>query len=325
MATATEERIVGYERVPDGNACSLCNTAAGQRYRSSDLLPIHGGCGCGVRPVLETELLKPKIGDRVEFRSGQELVGNEWVPAPGIVRGKVVKRQKNNMILINAGTESRPRWVAGSRLDARKPTRAATKPTGPKAIDVDALETIEPQLKGQAIRDRLNQPKEMFPLEERKAIQAYTGSLKTDVAEQLNRSLRNQTFGPRSQWKEVADKLDEAFNRVEALDEPALVFRGAKVKFQSKLRVGSVVEDFGYVSTSPSRSVAEKFVGFDSDLFEIVLPKGTKALDINEAAGSAYGSERELLLPRGTKFVIESIRENPKHPGQRIIRARVIL
>lgn len=51
---AVDARIIGYERVPDGNACDLCQIASTQRYYSSDLMPIHDRCGCGVEPITGT-------------------------------------------------------------------------------------------------------------------------------------------------------------------------------------------------------------------------------------------------------------------------------
>ncbi len=49
---ASHPRIVGYRRVTDGNACSLCLTASTQRYHVGDLLPIHSRCGCTVVPIV---------------------------------------------------------------------------------------------------------------------------------------------------------------------------------------------------------------------------------------------------------------------------------
>lgn len=320
------EAIVGYERIPDGDACELCNLAAGQRYKTDDLMPIHNLCGCGVEPVMGNEVLTPKKGAKGQLHDARELQGDQWVPVQGVVRGKVVK-WNDETVMLNAGSDSKPRWVMGTRLDLRKPTVKKTAPSIPDVVDVDSMPSLEPTLKGQALRDRLEQPKDLFDKAEKSAIRAYTGAKKTDVAEQLNRTLRNGTFGPRSKWREIADGLDAAFDRVDPLDEAGLVYRGCKPKFLNKLVPGSVIEDAGYMSTSPSRGVAESFAGrtFGSAVFEIKLPRGMKALDINEAAGSAYGSEREVLLPRGTKMVIESIREDPKRPGHKIVAARVIL
>ncbi len=47
-----DSRVVGYMRVPSGNACELCLMASTQRYRTGDLMPIHNHCGCDVEPIL---------------------------------------------------------------------------------------------------------------------------------------------------------------------------------------------------------------------------------------------------------------------------------
>lgn len=43
-----DRTVLGYARVPDAVACAFCRLVAGQRYHSSDLMPIHSHCGCGV-------------------------------------------------------------------------------------------------------------------------------------------------------------------------------------------------------------------------------------------------------------------------------------
>lgn len=50
-----DDRIVGYQRVPDGSACDFCTLVAGQRYRTDDLMPLHNHCGCTVEPILASE------------------------------------------------------------------------------------------------------------------------------------------------------------------------------------------------------------------------------------------------------------------------------
>ena len=44
--------VSGYRRVLEGSkSCGLCVVASTQRYRKSALMPIHGGCDCGVLPI----------------------------------------------------------------------------------------------------------------------------------------------------------------------------------------------------------------------------------------------------------------------------------
>lgn len=51
---SADERIVGYRRVLTGRSCAFCATASTQRYRSSDLMPIHDRCDCGIAPIYGT-------------------------------------------------------------------------------------------------------------------------------------------------------------------------------------------------------------------------------------------------------------------------------
>lgn len=48
-----EQRIIGWERVIDPDACAFCATASTQRYRSANLEPLHANCQCGVAPVFK--------------------------------------------------------------------------------------------------------------------------------------------------------------------------------------------------------------------------------------------------------------------------------
>lgn len=316
--------VVGYERVPDGSACALCNIAAGQRYTSGNLMPIHDRCGCGVMPLTEDDLYDPRVGDAGELRSGKEYMpdGN-WQLVEGAIRGTVVKKS-DEFVMLNAGTEKVPRWIQGTRLDIRKPVvqlkREATSRFA--LVDVKTLPAVEVKLKGEKVRQALVQPRAGFSPEQRQAVLDYTGGEgKGPIAEEMNRSLRQ---GAGNAHADVRDLLDAAIESTEGLPEAGMVFRGTKVKFSRQLKPGAVLEDNGFMSTSSSRAQANNFAAFSKgDIFEIVLPRGTKALDINEAAGSGFGSEREVLLPRGTKMVVESIK--PGEFGRRIIRARVIL
>lgn len=54
-AMSADQRIVGYRRTLSGTEnCGLCVAASTQRYRTSDLMPIHARCDCGVEPIYGT-------------------------------------------------------------------------------------------------------------------------------------------------------------------------------------------------------------------------------------------------------------------------------
>lgn len=52
-AGGAEERILGYQRVPDADACEFCRLIAGRRYLSEQLMEVHPRCGCGVDVITE--------------------------------------------------------------------------------------------------------------------------------------------------------------------------------------------------------------------------------------------------------------------------------
>lgn len=54
MVAVAEQRseITGYRRVLTGMSCAFCATASTQRYRRSELAPLHPGCDCSVAPLI---------------------------------------------------------------------------------------------------------------------------------------------------------------------------------------------------------------------------------------------------------------------------------
>lgn len=54
FALSRNGRVSGYRRVLEGGKpCDLCIAAAADTYSSSDLLPIHPHCDCGVEPIFD--------------------------------------------------------------------------------------------------------------------------------------------------------------------------------------------------------------------------------------------------------------------------------
>lgn len=87
--------------------------------------------------------------------------------------------------------------------------------------------------------------------------------------------------------------------------------------------VGKVYTDDGFTSTSMDPSVARDFafdnlkspIGF---MFDIVARKGTKGIDIDDVS-MFNGSEREILLKPGTKFLIRGFEVTKHFSGRPIV------
>lgn len=95
------ERIVGYRRVLDGNACMFCATASTQRYRRADLLPLHPRCGCTVQPI---------IGER----DPGQVVNKELLSE---LKGRGPQYWKQRGYVDNAGKPIDPTSLTSSKAD----------------------------------------------------------------------------------------------------------------------------------------------------------------------------------------------------------------
>lgn len=66
-----KNNIGGYRRVLEGaKSCGLCVVASTRRYRKADLMPIHGGCDCGVLPIYGED-----PGEVIDFDTLDDLDG----------------------------------------------------------------------------------------------------------------------------------------------------------------------------------------------------------------------------------------------------------
>jgi hypothetical protein len=88
----------------------------------------------------------------------------------------------------------------------------------------------------------------------------------------------------RSRGKKVSAKVDELMEQAPPLPQDVTVYRGAKP--QTPLKVGDTFTDDAYVSTSMTADRAEDFRSMydeenPGELFEIVVPKGTKAIYVD--------------------------------------------
>lgn len=88
---ALDDRITGFQRVPDGAACEFCLLVGGQRYRTDDLMPLHNRCGCTVEPLL--------TGDRDRFTGRRD---NDLDRSKGDVAVAVEQHGELGPVLTNA-------------------------------------------------------------------------------------------------------------------------------------------------------------------------------------------------------------------------------
>ena len=158
--------------------------------------------------------------------------------------------------------------------------------------------------------------------DETEGIKDYQGEGYTNI----NSHLRAPSPGD-SEWKKenlnnTIANIDRALNK-STLQEDGLYYRGTRVNLAKKLKPGSIFQDRGYVSVSENPYVAESFSSDRGTIFHIEVPKGTKGGHISH---TSY--EQEILLERGTKIQIISLKPELNHrgieTGRTVARARII-
>lgn len=258
-------------------------------------------------------------GARVVVHAGQYHGTRREVVKP--LRG-TVQEANDREVLVNVGSKKNPKWVFAP---ASQITAAPSPP------------------ERERLRHMLVQPRgTLSPLAER-AVKTYTGGNKGafgehGAAEGLNSSLRRGAAPRDHRLRDLKDGLDEAFRQVPPLGahsdgQPLITYRTAGIPHAKNFKPGDVITEPGFMSTSSARKGAEDFTAFGKgrDLYEIELPPGTRAVDINEVSGSAYAREREVLLPRGSRMEVISVTPTrDKRPAtwrghlDRVFRVRLI-
>jgi pyruvate/2-oxoglutarate dehydrogenase complex dihydrolipoamide acyltransferase (E2) component len=108
--------------------------------------------------------------------------------------------------------------------------------------------------------------------------------------------------------------LDTALNRAK-LQQDVRVYRGVKFEGQrvppsfANLRVGSVMQDPSYLSTTTTDYVATGFAKNRKGnyLLDIRVPKGSRGLYIDPITNKKNLKEDEILLPRGSKLMVREL------------------
>jgi hypothetical protein len=163
--------------------------------------------------------------------------------------------------------------------------------------------------------------------EQRAALDLY----QTNDGQKMNRYLRTGEEPMQTTSKSLTkEKIEAAAPALDALiargavPEDTTVHRGMNF-FPGQaawLVPGAVVQDNGFVSTTTDKKITENF---GSHAVHIHVPKGSKAISLPGIVGDAgTADEDELLLPRGSKFRIVSVEDNPVKKGASIIHAELL-
>lgn len=175
---------------------------------------------------------------------------------------------------------------------------------------------------------------ESLSVDERASIRDYQSPGYERINTHLRKPSKKDTEYKKENLRNIIKHIDNAISKSK-LDKDTLVYRGTRKDIVSKLKVGDIFQDKGYMSVTEDPRVMKQFAGgSEGNLFHIEIPEGTEGAHI-----SYHGSEAEILLPKGTKIQILSIEDEtrmyPKEAthakagqsyttGRKIVRARVV-
>src|SRR5690606_33792472 len=186
-------------------------------------------------------------------------------------------------------------------------------------------------------KQNLATPASDHPAAGLKSMSAYTGSAYDGVNTEL-RTNKGDLSKVGNSTRTHAKNLDALYDNMEPVEESFTVTRGAAIRSVSSIggvemssmadlqgMVGGIITDYAYMSTSvgPQPAFSQKPMWL-----KIRVPKGSKAMYVGygskkgEGEFSAYSShpsEREVVLPRGTKMYVHKVYSEDFHGSSKIM------
>lgn len=211
-------------------------------------------------------------------------------------KGKVARRGADGRLMVNAGTNAKPKWVETHERHIQAP---AKKP----AATAD----------GTRLGDNKRTYKERLSPEEYKAILDYQG----EYYKGINGALRSGKEPGKPTAKRIAG-LDSAVKKG-VIEQDTNLYRAFHFPGQDpKSLVGKEFTDKGFVSTSEKTTLPGRMASSQKGAIfaRIKTPAGTNVAYIHKAnngqSTSKYGRvpEFEVLLGRGSKFRVVKASQN---------------
>ena len=137
--------------------------------------------------------------------------------------------------------------------------------------------------------------------------------LRTSSKKELQKRLASDRY-----MKKTIEGLDKLTTDAEhAVPYDCVVLRamGNGEHIDAFRKVGNIVTDKGFVSTTPSMGTYTNMFGGrpgESYIMRIKLPKGTTGCNMKRCKGLYWGGNEELLLPRNSQFKVLEVDDNAK-------------
>jgi len=151
---------------------------------------------------------------------------------------------------------------------------------------------------------------------------ALSEYIDNDMFTPVNAYLRGDRSVSSSDVKSIISGIDKALQGTSTMSD-GVVFRGVPASAFDELKVGKVLTDPGYMSTSVNPSSALAFASYEDEgvVLRLTVPAGSRALAVDGLNTDSVLGESEIILPRGTSMKITKIAEAE---GKRIVYAKVV-
>lgn len=140
-------------------------------------------------------------------------------------------------------------------------------------------------------------------------------------AYKINYALRNEGFNKTDEYtKSVIKGLDELIEESDKLDNDYVVYRALGFsadsdKWEQWKKIGSIITDKGFVSTTPTNGTYLRMFGGrpgKNYILRIKLPKGTQGINMRKLDYLQNEKNEEYLLPRNSSFKVLGVDESTK-------------
>lgn len=276
--------------------------AADDTWWNTNYPPNGFGCGCTVEPVSAKGLAR------------QGKSGPDQAP-PLDIAPRLVGRSSTRTQLAPAGVDPGFAYNPGQAwkgevkipADARMQASPSFKPAPPAppapAIAEPVPIAAPPQTDAAMTKAYAPWVASLTEIE-RQAIAAYKGT----EGRLINAALRRDKVT--GLLRQIIEPLDQALARA-TVPTDLTVFRGVRdLSFLRSVKIGDVIEELGYTSTSLRRKTAKDFRG--DGLLVISVPRGYHAGYVHHVP-AVTNRQMELLLPRGARFAVDRIADREFH------------
>lgn len=151
------------------------------------------------------------------------------------------------------------------------------------------------------------------------AVRTYQGA----AYDPINRYYRGLSDTLSDYYARLVPHLDAAIAG-SRINRDITLYRGMKMYggLAGKIRPGQTIEDPAFFSAGRSARTAQVQAGLgEGIILKLRVPAGARGLNVKEAGRQVpeYRKEREVLLPRGTKYRVLSSRQTTIHGKKRTI------